>query len=241
MGPERVDPRVECGVRSHERFERHGASDVGQAREARRIEDREGAVPGHEVRAVEEREPFLRLEDEGAHARAGQRLGGGNLPVAVRYRAVAEETECHVSERRQISRRPDRPQLGHDGMDAPVQARDHRFDDRGPHSGRAARQGGGKQEHDRSHVRLREGRAHAPGVAQDEVPLEVGTRAWWNDDVLELPDAGRDSVDCLRARRQPIDEGAAGAQGLLRTRGQRNLLTPAGDRFDGLERERPAV
>jgi len=40
-------------------------------------------VPGHEVRAVEKREPFLRLEDERAHARTGQRLGGGNLPVAV--------------------------------------------------------------------------------------------------------------------------------------------------------------
>jgi len=52
-------------------------------------------------------------------------------------------------------------------------------------------------------------------VAQDEVPLEVGTLAWWNDDVLELPDAGRDSVDRFRARRQPVDEGAAGAQGPL--------------------------
>jgi len=34
-GPERVDSRIERGVRTHEGLERHGAGDVGQAGQAR--------------------------------------------------------------------------------------------------------------------------------------------------------------------------------------------------------------
>src|SRR5207245_755659 len=79
------------------------------------------------------------LEDERPDAGARERLGGRDLTIAVRGRALADQTERHVGERRQVSRRPDRPELGHDRMDAPVQARDHRLDHRGPHAGRAAR------------------------------------------------------------------------------------------------------
>ena len=156
MRPERVDSRVERGVRAHQGLERHRAGDVGHAREPSRIEDREGAQAGHEMRAVEERQAFLGLEDERPEAGARERLGGRNLTVAVRDRALADQTERHVGERRKISRRPDRPELGHDRMDAPVQARDHRLDHRGPHAGRAARERGREQQHDRADLDVRE-------------------------------------------------------------------------------------
>src|SRR2546422_6247870 len=49
---------------------------------------------------------------------------------------------------------------------------------------------------------LAEGRAHAPCMAQHEVPLELGALGRRDDDVLELADAGRDAVDRRRADRK---------------------------------------
>ena len=211
------------------------------ARQARRVEHGERAVTGHQVRAVEQREPLFRLEDERGHARAGQRLGGGKLPVAGPGRPFAEQAERHVGERRQVARRAHRPELGDDGMDPLIEAGHDRLDDDGPHAGRTARERSREQQHDRAHVRLFERRANARGMAQDEVSLEVGALAMRNDDVLELADPGRDAVDRLRAGRQPLDEGATRAEGPARRRSQRHRLSAAGDRLDGFEAERPAV
>src|SRR5207244_5044863 len=83
--------------------------------------------------------------------------------------------------------------------------------------------------------------AHAAGVAQDEVSLELGALAGWNDDVLELPHPGRDPVDRLDARRQPVDKGARGAERPRRGRREPHLLAAPRDGLDSLERVRTAV
>ena len=193
------------------------------------------------MRAVEERQAFLGLEDERPEASARERFRRRNLAASVRRGAFADEAERDVRERRQVSRGADRPELRHHGMNPPIQARDHGFDDERPHAGGAARERGGEQEHDRADLGRGKRRAHAAGVAQHEIALELGTLARWNDNILELAHAGRDPVDGLGACRQPVDEGARFAERPGGGRAEPHLLAAAGDCLDHLERERATV
>src|SRR5436309_18770 len=81
----------------------------------------------------------------------------------------------------------------------------------------------------------------ASGVAQHEVPLELGALGGRDDDVLELADAGRDAVDRRRALGELVHEPPRRRK---RTRGsgrQPGFLAAAGDGLDRLETQRAAV
>ena len=75
-----VDPFVESGRRPAQRFERHRAGDIGDAREAFRAEQSEAADRVHRLGAVEQREAFLGLEFS--------RLQSGPLESVARWRCV---------------------------------------------------------------------------------------------------------------------------------------------------------
>src|SRR5207245_10258339 len=71
---QRVDLRQEGRARSLERFERQRAREVGGAREAARADEPERAERGHELRAVDQRQAFLRRELQRLETDARQRL-----------------------------------------------------------------------------------------------------------------------------------------------------------------------
>ena len=60
-------------------------------------------MPGHEVRAVEEREPFLRRQTERHDASMRQRLSGRHRPAVDARLALADQDAREMRERRQIA------------------------------------------------------------------------------------------------------------------------------------------
>ena len=71
---ERLDLRPEADARALERLDREGAGDVRNLREPAGPHERERADRAHELRAVDEREPFLGLQADGLEARVSERL-----------------------------------------------------------------------------------------------------------------------------------------------------------------------
>jgi len=127
-----------CGARDHEaliegaaralaRLEAHRAGDVGDRREPLRLEDRQRPERRHVLRAVDEREPLLRLEHHRRNPRHPQRvaarqvhrpvrraeLGAGAHARLHRRLPFADHREREVRERREI---PDAPTLPCAGM-----------------------------------------------------------------------------------------------------------------------------
>ena len=75
--PELVDAREEALARALERLDRERAGDVSRLREAPRPHEAERGERAHELRAVDEREPFLRLQAQRLEARPRERVGAG--------------------------------------------------------------------------------------------------------------------------------------------------------------------
>ena len=105
---ERVDLRQEARARALQRLERERARDVGDLGEPPRPHEPERAERGHELRAVDEREPLLRLEPIGSSpTRASASRAGQELAVDPRL-ALADERQREVRERREVAARADR-------------------------------------------------------------------------------------------------------------------------------------
>ena len=108
---------------------------------------------GGELRAVEQREAFLRAEHQRRQPRARQRRIGRHALAVEEGLADAEHRGGHVRERREIARRADRALLRHHRDHAAVEHLLHEGERFGPHAGRAAREARELQRHHQPHVR----------------------------------------------------------------------------------------
>src|SRR5215510_9253538 len=82
---ELMDAREVALARALERVHRQRASNVSRLREARRPHEAERGKRAHELRAVHEREPFLRLQAQRLETDPSERLGAREqLAVEVR-------------------------------------------------------------------------------------------------------------------------------------------------------------
>jgi hypothetical protein len=228
VSPQLVDALVEWRVAAHRRIDRE------RARHHRRGEDilgREEAVQrerGGDLRAVEEREPFLRCEREGREARGCETLRGRHHAIAVAHGADAHQGRGHVRERGQVARRADRALRRDARIDARVQQRHHRVDDLGPHSGETAREARHLEQHDEAHHRIVERRADADAMREDQVLLQQLELVGRDVRLRELAEAGVDAVDGpallddarhgARAFCKPLARGGIECHGLVRLR-----------------------
>ena len=124
-----VDARVERAARA-----RSASSDSAAAMSAARASrsasaSASAAIAVDDLRAVDEREPFLGVE----HAPARGRPRRAPRAPASRARAVpdlalADQHQRQVRERRQIAARADRPAAGHERMHAAVEQREQRVE-----------------------------------------------------------------------------------------------------------------
>ena len=78
------------------------------------LKQRGERIGGRELRAVEQRQPFLGPERQRLQAGAAQRLGGGHAPVRRIDLADADHGRRHVRERREIAGCADRALARHD-------------------------------------------------------------------------------------------------------------------------------
>jgi hypothetical protein len=111
------------------------AAITSAARELLGPDQREGADRDHPLRAVHERESFLRLELERTQSRpaepVGSRLRGA---VAREQPSEPDQRQRQPGERREIARRPERALLRDGGDDVAVQHLDHQLDDLRAHA-----------------------------------------------------------------------------------------------------------
>ena len=75
MAAQRVDARVERRVRAARGVERQRAGRQRRAKQGLRLEQADERVRGRELRAVEERQPLLRLQRERLESDGGERFG----------------------------------------------------------------------------------------------------------------------------------------------------------------------
>src|SRR6185312_16475545 len=90
-------------ARALERLEREGARAVGGPHEPPGAHQCERALGRHELRAVDQRQPFLRAQPDWLEPRPRQRLRTRD-PLAVEPRlALADEWKREVRERRKVA------------------------------------------------------------------------------------------------------------------------------------------
>jgi|GEM_PF-3199454 hypothetical protein len=193
---------------------------------------------GRDLRAVDEGDPFLRLEDDGGEAGPRQRLGGGQTLAGVEGLALAHHRRRHVRERREVAGGADRALFRDDGNDALLQHRLDQADDLHTCTGRAAAERQELQDHDEADDANVEWRADAARMRQDQIALQRLDVVRRYAHARKLAEAGIDPVDRLvaagdgrDARRRRLD-----ARMRRRVEAHRHLVAP--DPFELGERDR---
>ena len=107
---QRVHLRDERVARALQRLERERARAVGGLREPPRAHERERALRGHELRAVDQRQPFLRDQPHRLEPGALERVGAVEQLAVEPCPSLADERQREVRERREVAatRRPSR-------------------------------------------------------------------------------------------------------------------------------------
>ena len=245
--PQRVDLREEARARSLQRLERDRAGDVGGLRQPVGADHAEGAERGHELGAVHERKPFLRLQPDRLEAGLLERLASREPPPFEGGLALADQRQREVGERSEVAARADGAAARHVRQHAAVEALHEQLDRHRARARVALRQRVGAEEHRGAHDLVRVRLADPAGVTAQEAELELFGQLLGNRARDEAAEAGVDAVGVLLAAvRGLLDELAGGAH--APARGVRECDRPGvdGDLPDVGEREivarqRPAL
>ena len=214
---------MEARRRSLQRLERHRAGDVGDACEATRANERERGHRGHELRAVDEREAFLRREHDRREPGRGECLGAAQQPArrrAPRPSPTSGSARCASGARSPLA--PTEPRAGTYGTSPAAEQREQQLDGLDADAGVALRERVRPEQHRGAHdvvgVRL----ADAAGVAAQQPQLELGRLLGRDRLGDEAPEARVDAVRVVadlgfekararairsRAARSPSDAG----------------------------------
>ncbi len=157
----------------------------------------------HALRAVDERKPFLRAELERLEAGARQRAGRRFRTVAGQHPAEAEQRQREARERREVTRRAERPLLGHRRDQVAVQHLDHPLDHLDAHAGVAERKHMGAQREHRAGLGAREVGTDRGRVRRDDPALQCRGLGRVDPRVGERAEPGRDAV-----HRRAVGDGA---------------------------------
>jgi len=172
-----VDAGVEGADGAARGLHAHRREQVGRSGQPHRFLDDDGGVGLHELRPVDEREPVLRPQRDGRQPLAREHVGRRAFFSAVPELSLADEREGEVGQRREVARGAEAAAAGHDGHEPAARHLQQAFqyergDAREPEPQRVRLQA---QHPSRDGGRDR--RAHADGVATEEVdlkPLHVG-------------------------------------------------------------------
>ncbi len=209
VAAERMDARVERRVRAARRVERQRPGRERRAKQGLRLEEADQRVRGRELRAVEQREPLLRLERQRLEPDRGERFGRRHDPIVELRFADADHGGGHMGERREVARGADRALRRNDRRHAPVEHRGDAVDRLRPDAGGALREARQLQRHHEPRDRERRRLADAGGVRQHDVALKFCEIGLVDPHGAELAEAGVDSVDGLAALEDALDRRGA--------------------------------
>jgi hypothetical protein len=243
MRPRVVQPRLERMVRAAQPVDRERRGEIGRAREPLRADQRQRGDGRRRLRAVDQREPFLRLErhrrDAGARERRRaverRRIGADGRE------SFADEDERQVGERREVAARADGSAARDHGMDARVERVDQPVERRAADPREPFREDVGAQNHHRPHRARRQRLADAGRMAPQQVALQVAERRLRNLHFRQRAESGVDAVDRCVAGRMAIDNRSSGVDGRRRGRAERHGRQVVGDRRELVEGQAVAV
>ena len=157
------------------------------------------------LRSVDQDDPLLRTEDHGLETLRAENLGGRSRLGAAPQRSFADQRQREMCKRRQIAACTDAPLLRNRRMYAGIQHRDQQLGERRTGARKTGGDHIGAEQHHRAHFSLRQQRAHARGVAADEIDLKLGETIDGDDDVGQLAESRGDSVCNRLALDQRVD------------------------------------
>ncbi len=92
------------------------------------IEQRQSADGGHRLSAVQQSDAFFRFERNWSYSGGGQRFAAGHSTALIERFALADHNQREMSQRRQVTRRPDRSARRNHRMDASVEHSEESLD-----------------------------------------------------------------------------------------------------------------
>ena len=206
--PELVDARQEAVARGLQRVDRQRAGHVGRLGEPPRTHDPERRERAHELRAVDEREPFLRFEAERLEPRPRKRVAALEQLAVEPRTPFADEREREVGQRSEVAARADGSAARHFRDDAAAETVEQQLRDLDARTGVALRERVRAHDHRRSHDLARIRLADPAGVAPQEPELELLGQLLGNPRRDEAPEAGRDAVGRLVLAKSVFDDRA---------------------------------
>ena len=177
----------------------HAQSAACASRRARTSAER--ALRRHELRAVDQREPFLRDEPDRLEPGALERLAAVEQLALEPRLALADERQREVRERREVAGRADRAARRHVRQHAAVQALEQQLDGLDARAGVALRERVRAQQHRRAHDLVGIRLAHAAGMRPQQAQLQLLGQLLRDRLRDEPAEAGVDAVRVLAARR----------------------------------------
>ena len=192
-----TDPLNGCEerlVRPHQPLDGHRRRDVRDPRAPLRLQQGEHTDRLHRLRAVHQRESFLRLEHHGLKPGARERLPPRE-PLSPRERfPLADQHQREVCERRQIAARAHGPLLRNDRNDVAMQHLEEQLQGALADARISPGEHVGAQKHERPHLGQRQRRAGARRVREDQVALQLAQIAFGNRHFGQRAESGVDAV-----------------------------------------------
>ena len=196
---------------------------------------------GRDLRAVQQREPFLRSELERLDTGGLERRDAILFLALHAHAALADQRERQVRERREVAGGADRALRRHDGMDACVHEREQPLDHDRAHAREAAREACRLQHQDHAHRRVRERRADAGRVRAHEVELQRREFVVGDPCLRELAEAGVDAVERLAGREPRAHRRERRLDGAPPALGEGKRIRAARDAAQVRERDRTGL
>ena len=168
-----VDARIERMHRSLQGVDRERRGDVGRARQAFGAGQRQRQHRGRDLRAVDERQSFLRVRGRPASAqrrRARRAALATRLPSHISPSPISTSARCASGARSPLA--PTDPRLGHARMHAVIEQREQRVERLDANARVALGQHVGAQRHRGAHRAHRQRLVDAGGVAAQQIDLQ---------------------------------------------------------------------
>ena len=179
------------------------------------------------MRAVEDAERILGLQLQGLDVQRAQRFRAALSLTLEEHVSLADQQETDVRGGRQVTAGTERALLRHPGIDVAIQQLNQSFGDLRAHARRALTELIDPDQHPGAHQLLGQGRPNADRVAHQQVALQLAAIGRRDPDVLQRPNAGRQSVDHPILAHQPVDEVAGRLKPACRFRTKAHPLAMA--------------
>ena len=195
-----------------------------------------------QLRAVDQREPFLGFERDRFEPRRATHFRAFERASVLQCFAFADQAQRQVRERREIARRADRAAARNHRQHVVVEQREQRIDQLGAHTRDAGSKAVRLEQQHAPHDRRRERLADAARVTAHEIELQLPHLVRGDALVRERAEAGGDAVaHAIGAHRVAHDFDAALHVARALARSRRDRCRRVSKRAQDVERKRLAV